>query len=298
MISISGSNPNSITDFLVYDNPMCTYIDYVYSHDKSLKPQILQGINSAFETLIHCVEYNGTLTLTQYLTQLMNGYVGTGRNVELVVTGGSLGGSLSLLLGLYLSDIKSVWDPQSISQLSVYSYAAFSFGNQDFKTYYLQQIGAQTSRIWNSLDFVPNLFNPYSLLDVPNKYVPWNIPPPKLVYAMVLVYELLLQGKVPVHCTDDPALYMATFLDVSGDTPFETFMTEEAQQHFVAYMNILGCPEVIGWLLGSDPIVPLFNYFVINKEEAKKIYLYLCEHFKEQITEALIDVNVNGDYLN
>jgi len=266
-ISIAGSNPLSMTDFLVYDSPMGAYVDYTYGSSKSLKPQITRGMNEAFQLILNTPSYDLDLTLVEYLSLLMKEYHGTGTSIEVVVTGGSMGGSLALLVGLYLSDVKKSWDPDNNATISVYSFAAFSFGNDDFKMYFESQLGNQTDRIWNALDMVPCMLNPESLQRITSLYIPWGIPQPKLLQAIVAVETMLLAGKVPVHVNDQPALYETLFYPVTGKTPLEQFFSEAAKQHFNAYMDILGCPQLITFL--GDNLEKMM-YFKLTVEQAKK----------------------------
>lgn len=82
-------------------------------------------------------------------------------DLDIFVTGHSLGGEMATVLGLWLADTTSTWQvrPKKVN-LKTYTYAAPTSGNQAFADYYNSQvnnaqIGWQAYRVYNEQDLVP-----------------------------------------------------------------------------------------------------------------------------------------------
>jgi len=82
-------------------------------------------------------------------------------DLDIFVTGHSLGGEMATVLGLWLADTASTWTvrPQKV-HLKTYTFAAPTSGNQAFADYYNSQthnaqIGWQAYRVYNEQDLVP-----------------------------------------------------------------------------------------------------------------------------------------------
>lgn len=85
-------------------------------------------------------------------------------DLDIFVTGHSLGGEMATVLGLWLADTTSTWTvrPKKVN-LKTYTFAAPTSGNQAFADYYNSQtnntqIGWQAYRVYNEQDLVPYAF--------------------------------------------------------------------------------------------------------------------------------------------
>jgi hypothetical protein len=85
-------------------------------------------------------------------------------DLDIFITGHSLGGEMATVLGLWLADTTSTWTlrPRKVN-LKTYSFAAPTSGNQAFADYYNSQannaqIGWQAYRVYNEQDLVPYAF--------------------------------------------------------------------------------------------------------------------------------------------
>ena len=104
--------------------------------------------------------------------------------VDICVTGHSLGGTLSVALGLALTDLQGdTWDKNNQAVVSVISSAGATAGDADFAQYYDQRLGTRTNRIWNKIDMVPHAWQSDMLLNIPNLYYP-HIVPSALIYVL------------------------------------------------------------------------------------------------------------------
>lgn len=86
-------------------------------------------------------------------------------DLDIFVTGHSLGGEMATVLGLWLADTTSAWTvrPKKVN-LKTYTFAAPTSGNQAFADYYNSQvqnpqIGWQAYRVYNEQDIVPYAFD-------------------------------------------------------------------------------------------------------------------------------------------
>lgn len=82
-------------------------------------------------------------------------------DVDVYVTGHSLGGAMATVVGLWLADITSKWvlRPNKIN-FKTYTYASPTVGNQDFANYYNgqtanTQVQWQAFRVYNEQDAIP-----------------------------------------------------------------------------------------------------------------------------------------------
>lgn len=87
--------------------------------------------------------------------------------LRLDVTGHSLGGALSPVLALYLSENLS-----GKVQISVFPLAGPSPGNTEFAAYYGSVLGGATERLWNPFDAVPLAWNHESMGKLEDLYEP------------------------------------------------------------------------------------------------------------------------------
>jgi len=104
------------------------------------------------------------ITLIHFL-MLQSLCVPPGDDLEVFVTGHSLGGALATVLGAWLVEQAAGWDlrPKKIS-FKTYTFAAPTVGNQAFATYYdglpaNPQVAVQAVRVFNESDVLPHCFS-------------------------------------------------------------------------------------------------------------------------------------------
>ncbi|NER98456.1 MAG: methyltransferase, partial [Symploca sp. SIO1B1] len=136
------------------------------------------------------MESQGKL-LIDYLKELTSS---ASKPISIAICGHSLGGALSPVLSLSLTDRRSEWDAEEKASLSVLPSAGFSPGNVEFATYYDHQLGTVTDRIWNELDLIPHVYQ-QSLLDQARTFYEPDIQPNVLTNKVIDFFELLKQDK-------------------------------------------------------------------------------------------------------
>lgn len=244
VLVIRGTNPVSVSNWLVEDFSVMRQTDWPYAHDiEGPKPKISMG------TLI------GLNAIQQMIPQ--EGFPGAGRSIydflasqaasstkriRLNVTGHSLGGALSPAVGLWLEDTRGVsdrpessapWDPSGKAEIVVYSFAGPSPGNQAFARYYDAHESMETHRIWNSLDVVPHGWELSLLKKLDELYSPhiWLDPVMGLVFR--LTRHIARNGDYK-HIR-----YEAPPLDGSSISHyFESYFPQMLWQHSVAYLEL------------------------------------------------------------
>lgn len=88
-----------------------------------------------------------------------------GTDLDVFVTGHSLGGALASVLGAWLVEQTSQWNlPPKKINFKTYTFASPTVGNQAFATYYdglpaNPQVGVQAVRVYNESDVLPHCFS-------------------------------------------------------------------------------------------------------------------------------------------
>jgi hypothetical protein len=122
-------------------------------------------------------------------------------DIDIFVTGHSLGGAMATVVGLWLADTTSKWvlRPNKVN-FKTYTFASPTVGNQDFVSYYNGQTGNtqvqwQAFRVYNEQDAIP--FGYGNLGSLPENGIPltffFGL---ELVSAIVVVQTALTEAKV------------------------------------------------------------------------------------------------------
>ncbi|NES23200.1 MAG: lipase family protein [Symploca sp. SIO3E6] len=157
IIAIAGTNPISLYGWLVEDlqvnqtKPWNNGQPWNAPEDQTSDIRISAGTSKGLKIL--CEMQSEGQSLIEYLNELTRTAT---KPVLINVCGHSLGGALSPVFALSLSDQRSKWDEQNIATLSVTPFAGPTTGNLEFAQYYDSQLGAVTNRVWNALDLVPH----------------------------------------------------------------------------------------------------------------------------------------------
>ncbi len=111
-----------------------------------------------------------------FLAEAVGSTVGT--DLDIYVTGHSLGGALATVVGLWLADTAAKWvlRPDKVN-FKTYTFASPTVGNQDFVSYYNgqtanAQVQWQAFRVYNEQDAIP--FAYANLIGIPTDGVPYS----------------------------------------------------------------------------------------------------------------------------
>ena len=167
VVSIAGTNPSSLFDWIVEDSFVKTQKDWEYADVslEGLEPKIAKGTSIGLDILLE-MDSSGE-NLREFLGKEVEASDG---ETEIIFTGISLGGALSPVLALAALDTKDEWAGTNPFTISVEAIAGPTPGNEDFSTYYNRRLGDNTTRIWNSIDIVPHAWNEDDLSQIPGMY--------------------------------------------------------------------------------------------------------------------------------
>jgi hypothetical protein len=247
VIAIAGTNPYSVFDWLVEDAFVSRQVAWEYGNPPAgLNPCLADGTHlglSIVESMQPGPSLPGTsTTLDEFLQSLPPGAL------KLNVAGHSLGGALSPVTALWLSDTQSQWDPAKRATLSCLPSAGPTPGNQDFATYYASSpLGKATNRIHNSIDVVPHAWTISDLDQIPSLYQP-NIPASPLVNGLVfLAKEASEDGDYSQLMPNAPALpgtVETNQIDPNASN-FKNFVVQMAYQHVDEYLILMGVDALL-----------------------------------------------------
>jgi hypothetical protein len=145
VVAIAGTNGASVFDIVDED------LGYkAYGNSQLFKGNIMSGMDSALIKL-QAMTSNG-LTAAQFIAKQAT----AATNTSVYVTGHSLGGTVAPIYALYLHDSMNYWAPNSNTSINCLGIAGGTPGDSTFANYYNQQMGATTTRVWNTRDVVPH----------------------------------------------------------------------------------------------------------------------------------------------
>ncbi|CAM2063969.1 Lipase-3 domain-containing protein [Sulfidibacter corallicola] len=172
VVATAGTNPISWFGWFVEDFSVRETVPWPYgTAPAGLEPRISKG-TAVGVNILWTMQDQG-LTVQDFLEQQVAQASGT---MNVTVTGHSLGGALSAGTALALFDTQATWNPDGKAVVAAVPSAGATLGDADFATYYSQQLGLRTNRIWNSLDIVPHAWNLSLLAQASNLYSPFLAP--------------------------------------------------------------------------------------------------------------------------
>lgn len=189
----------------------------------------------------------------------------TNAEVEITLAGHSLGGTLSPVVALWLSDIHDAWGG-NVTIKCVPS-AGLTAGNPDFAQYFDSQLGHNTTRIYNNLDITPYSWHDIDYLVDIYDGSDYELPPGRKVAVKGLVaqmrdgndYSQITQSQPPLQgeiqeLTDPPEDDVLRYLAQTG------------YQHIKAYFDLLGLEQPEGLQLDymATKMAPLFHRAELN----------------------------------
>jgi hypothetical protein len=168
--------------------------------------------------------------------------------VSITTAGHSLGGALSPVAALWLSDTRAQWDPAGRATLSCLPSAGPTPGNQDFATYYAgSPPGQRTTRIHNAIDVVPHAWAGADLAQVPSLYQPAIDPDPLVRGLVFLAAQASRNGNYTQldPATALPGVVNPALINATGlFRDFKNFIAQMGFQHVDAYPELLGIPQL------------------------------------------------------
>ena len=258
VVSIAGTNPASVFDWLVEDFFVGAQVPWAYGNPPlGSQPKIAAGTFVGLTILQRLAPGPGLpgagLLLQDFLTTAFD------QAMNVITTGHSLGGALSPTFGLWLFDTQTTWDPHAQATVFCQPSAGPTPGNGDFAAYYTQSaLGRRTTRIDNSLDIVPQAWNDTTLSQIPMCYAP-AIMPDALVDFLVSWARDAAQGGdyTPINLTASPldGTINTTIIDPNA-TAFANFLAQAGYQHVHEYLILLGITPSAPILKAVQALLP------------------------------------------
>lgn len=247
VVAIAGTDASSLYEWFFEDFDV---IPVPWDPGHKEKGHVSGGTMTGFLTLD--LMFSGGRRAKEYLSE----QVRASKNAQIWVTGHSLGGALSPAYALFLHDRMKEWVPESNAVINCLAVAGATPGDSTFNAYYKQQMGATTTRVWNTRDLVPHGYETDMLERVPYMYGD-SVPP--LPANLVKTVEFVAQKTAPLHYTQLHPADSFTSAIYTMDTlpkmpkPDTSFLTQALYQHIPAYgvyFNILSYQQAIQRVLG------------------------------------------------
>jgi len=239
VVALAGTNYNSVFDILIEDFFVGRQVPWSYGHPPP-GASVSFGAFTGVTILQFLAPGPGLPGANQKVHEFLASVAA--QPIQVTVTGHSLGGALAPALALWLLDTQATWDPRTQATIGCEPTAGPTAGNAAFAGYYDQRLGANTTRLFNSLDIVPHAWNESDLPALPALYNP-AIPPDLLIGALTATAEASVSGKgytqiegatAPLDGTINPAI-----IDPRRFA-FENYLVQAGYQHIDAYMTLVG----------------------------------------------------------
>lgn len=276
VVAVAGTNPYSFLDWIVEDFLVSTQVPWPTGNPPvgaAISLATFTGL-SVLQTLVPGPGQPGAgVPVRNFLAAQVSGGA-----TAINLGGHSLGGALSPTLALWLHDTRAAWDPQGHTTLSVLPSAGPTAGNQAFATYSDAQIGAQVTRLHNSLDAVPHAWAAADIQELPTLYAPQIKPDPVVLAFAAIAREISKNGGYTQIDAAAPALpgtvNQGEIHDL--DLPFVNFFNQAGWQHVDAYYDLLGVPSlatIMACVKSSAPQVTPIDILTRLKEKLAKLNL-------------------------
>ncbi|MBW4565346.1 MAG: lipase family protein [Mojavia pulchra JT2-VF2] len=310
VIGVAGTNPKSLQNWLIEDLYVAVLADWAdyAENEPQFRPKISMGTKIGLDNLLRPHPGSST-TIIDFLTDLLKE---ADENIEILLTGASLGGALSPVLALALHERKSTWDANNRARLKVVTFAGPTPGNYYFAERYRLKLGNTTTRIWNSLDIVPHAWKPELLSQIPSLYEP-QIPSNPLIEKFVNIGKLLSAGRYYTHLerltpplegrlrpieqtpkTSSKQVELDVQLSEALKSALGTenvsvsdqdingllqFLAQAKQQHIDAYFDLLNFPsELTTFLINTEQLPPDLRLQEEDQEAIESVVSKLLEY--------------------
>lgn len=238
VISVAGTNPSSLFDWLVEDLLVREQVPWIYALLSAPHAKISLGTAVGLIILQNAKPSGDRPHAGQGLRHFLSGL--PAREIELDVTGHSSGGALAPTLALWLKDIQWFWNSAGNVQITSMPSAGPSAGNRAFAHYSDKTLA--TTRFVNALDVTPHAWNEQTLGQLKHLYAP-TIPEDPLMDALIGWamqaaaagdYLSVQPGSPPI-----PSEINQQIIDPNRP-PFINYFVQWAYQHVEAYMKYFG----------------------------------------------------------
>lgn len=238
-VSIRGTDFKFIFDWIEDADVLnLAAFPYVSTTDPNIK--IAQGTMDGLNDLLSMTGsdiINPDQPDTNLLQYLMQAAMNSQTDINIYVTGHSLGGCLATVIAAWLSYQAAGWQHLSVKvNVLAYTFAAPSAGNSNFASYYntlyTTESGSNAFRIYNELDLVPNL---WQTIDVIKSYYQ---PEPKCPEWAKLIIDA---GDKFLPSRDYTQPEVSEPLPGTVDSSFSGFAGQAGHQHDKNnYLTLLG----------------------------------------------------------
>ena len=179
-----------------------------------------------------------------------------GSEIDLFITGHSLGGALATLFSSWAFDTNSQWNNKF--NIKIYTFAAPSIGNAAYASYFQQQLqkaGSDCYRVWNTSDAIPHFWDNYlqlPFLNYAGYSMPWEVRTTVLGLTGTIYYYFTKYGiqYAPVdisHPFNNPAQYASC-----AQKPASTYVEEMDQ--YACYIASNHATSTYLSLIGAQPV--------------------------------------------
>jgi hypothetical protein len=240
VVGIAGTNPSSLFDWLVEDGMVATQLPWLYALFSAPDAKISLGTGIGLAILQNAAPGTGIPGTGTTLLEFLQATVQKQAMNKLIVSGHSLGGALSATVALWLHDVRILWDPAGVVDLSTMPTAGPSAGNAAFARYSDDKLHPQ--RFSSDIDVVPHAWQPSDLAAIPTLYAP-DIEPDVLITDLVAFAERLSAAGDYTQLRGEPGWFPRQ-VEKSIINPYAgaayNFVVQLAYQHTVAYLRYFG----------------------------------------------------------
>ena len=238
VVAVAGTNSSSLFDWLVEDLLVREQVPWIYAPWSAPGAKISLGTAVGLVILQNAKPSGSRPNAGQTLQDFLSGLPAP--DIELSVTGHSLGGALAPTLALWLKDVQWFWNPAGNVQISTMPTAGPSAGNSVFSRY--SDTTLPTKRFVNSLDVVPHAWNETTLKQAKNIYAP-SIPESPDIDALIgWAMQAVSGGDYLSIQPNSPPIAGEINKEIINPQapPFINYVMQMGYQHVVAYMSYFG----------------------------------------------------------
>ncbi len=248
VIAIAGTNAKSLSDWVVEDFFVGKQTPWPYAKTANSEARISEGTHIGLTILQHMSplqHFPATgLTLSDFLRQ----QAASSADLDIVVTGHSLGGALGVAAAQWLHDTRDDWCAGKAASLRLCPFAGPTPGNNAFAELVNSTFPGEALLVINNrLDTIPKSWESQALAEIPDLYLPDLEPGPLLRKLQ----EEIAEAVKPLHYAFVGSAAQREILpgkvqlaDAPKDEPDKAFLRQVAYQHVEAYPQLLGLPEL------------------------------------------------------
>jgi hypothetical protein len=241
VVGVRGTNAMAIWDWVEEDLEVWQKVPWSVPPGVPVQgsPAISKATQNGINVLLNnLIPVAGVPGFGQNITAFLSSVAASGK-INILFTGHSLGGALSPTLALWFRQSQNLagdWDPNGNATVSTVPFAGPTAGNQDFATFFNEQLGSACDRIYNTLDIVPQAWETDTLSQLPNLYLPTI----RMTLAEKLLVDFLeksVTGYIQPN-TGDPVTWT-----IQPDQT--TYVAQAGIQHTHSYPTLMQVPALL-----------------------------------------------------